>query len=491
VIERGVRPGRTLEIFESPFGVRQAVLSLKWGQRAWLNASLPLEISKLAFVALALALWRGPVARRLQTRFLLHRWSLTAGLLIAYLILAGELAAERRAAPHALQLLGFCGVLTLFAGIDWRLSRWKNRRYLGPFFLEKTLGQGGMGVVHRARHVVTGQTVALKVLHPQWMDREDLRLRFLQEAQVLTRLEHPNVVRVFETGAVGDRGYISMELLKGMPLSDYLRQQGPLAPEIVVELLLAACGALAHVHASGLVHGDVKSANLFLLEPEDLAPAVRHGWRPRIKLMDFGLAQCLEAEALAPTSLDGTPAYMPPEQLQGRPLDVRSDLYSLGVVAYEALTGQLPFEGGDFIPLKQRRSEIPAALERLLMRMLALSRTDRPASAEELIARLQTLRRGGDPAALLTAVASRALPAPSPEVDAGSWQSFFLEAKINLSEGRITEGQVLLIQCLTALGETLYPLSEVDREAYYQHHEEIAAALELNRRLSLGQGAQP
>lgn len=493
VVERGFRPGRTLEVFESPPGIRQAVLALKWGRRAGLNASWPLETGKLAFVVLALALWRGPVARRLQAVLVVHRWSLAAGLLIIYLFLAGEHAAERRIAPHAWQLLGFCGVLALLAGVDGRLSRWKNRRFLGPFVLEKTLGQGGMGIVYQARHAMTGQTVALKVLHPQWSEREDLRLRFLREAQVLTRFDHPNVVRVFETGAIGDRGYISMELLKGMPLSSYLRQEGPLAPEVVVELLLAACGALAHVHAAGLVHGDVKSANLFLLEPEDLALSVAQGWRPRIKLMDFGLVQHIGTESIA--SLDGTPACMSPEQLQGRPLDARSDLYSLGVVAYEALTGQPPFEGnregsllwriqtGDFIPLRKRRPEVSATFERLIGKLLAVSRTDRPASAEDLSALLRALRQGGDPGAVPS---SPLLPALVAAPSLVPWKNLFQEAAANLARGRITEGQVLLMQCLAELGETLHPMSEQDRETYCRQHEEITAALELHRRLSGG-----
>jgi serine/threonine-protein kinase len=506
VVERGLRTGRTVEIFESPPGLRQGWLMLHWAQRSWLAANGPLEAGKLAAVVLALLLWRGPLARRLQARLFVPRWSLAAALLTTYLLVAAEHAGARRAAPHAAQLLGLCAVLALLAGLDAWLGRWKNRRFLGPFVLEKTLGQGGMGIVYRARHALTGQTAALKVLHPQWMDREDLRLRFLREAQALTRLSHPNIVRVFETGAVGDRGYISMELLRGMPLSHYLRQAGPLEPEIVVELLLAACGALVHVHAGGLVHGDVKSANLFLLEPDDLAPAVAQGWRPRIKLMDFGLAQRLGAEpllhpVLRPASLDGTPAYMAPEQLQGRPLDARSDLYSLGVVAYEALTGRLPFEDeagasllwriqtGDLVPVRQRRPGIPAGCERLLARLLAVSPDDRPASADELAALLRALRRNGDPGevpALPPAVPVAPVEAVEAVEAAGlvSWQSLLRDARARLAQGRTTEGQILLMECIAALGEVLHPLSAPERDAYCRQHEEIAAALDLHRRLS-------
>jgi serine/threonine protein kinase len=393
--------------------------------------------------------------------------------------------------------VGFCALLGLLAGGDAWLSRWKNRRTLGPFVLQTVLGQGGMGVVYRARHLVSGQTVALKVLHPRWSAREDLRLRFLREAQALTRLAHPNIVRVLETGAVGDRGYISMELLAGVPLSASLRAQGPLAPTLVVELLAACCDALAHVHAAGLVHGDIKSANLFLLDPADLAPAAAHGWRPRIKLMDFGLAQCIDDGGRA-EGCAGTPAYMAPEQLRRQPLDARSDLYSLGVVGYEALAGRLPAEGE--VPLG--RPDVPAALDRLLAQMLAREPADRPASAAALGIRLRELRAGGAlseplPAALpaLPALVREGADAPERDTDTivlspTSWQGLLRQAQNGLAQGQVTQGQVLLMDCLAALEQTLAALSEEEREAYCRSHREVGAVLALQRRLSPGRPLQ-
>lgn len=477
-VVKDLLPGRTVTIDESPPGVRQAWLAARWTRRTWRAADLRREAGKLAFVLLALGLWRGPLARRLHTRLFVHRRSVAAVLLAASLGVGAALAAERRVLPHVLHLAGFTGALGLLAGLDVRLSRWKNQRYLGPFFLEKVLGQGGMGVVYRARHVISGQTVALKAIHPRWLDREDLRLRFLREAQALTRLDHPGVVRVFETGAVGDRGYISMELLKGKPLSEHLRQEGPLAPEVVIELLYAACGALAHVHANGLVHGDVKSANLFLLDPEELATAVEQGWRPRIKLMDFGLARRIDGD-VQPAGLDGTPAYLSPEQIQGRPLDARSDLYSVGVLACEALDGEAKASDG----------KIFRDLSRLLSRLRSFDPAERPGSAEEVRALLRSLRRQGGAGAPAGGPEPRAavqdLPPPAPPSRKEEpWKALLGEAQAALAAGRLLEGQVRLVECLTALGEALAPLSEESRESYCRDHREVGAALALHRRLS-------
>jgi serine/threonine protein kinase len=169
-------------------------------------------------------------------------------------------------------------------------------------------------------------------------------------------------------------------------------------------------------------------------------------------------------------------------------------------VAYEALTGQPPFEGnregsllwhiqtGDFIPLRKRRPEVSSAFEQVVARLLALSRADRPASAEDLSVLLRALRQGGDPGALPSLPVLPSLVAAPSLVP---WKNLFQEAAASLARGRITEGQVLLMQCLAELGETLHPMSEEDRETYCRQHEEITRALELHRRLSQGRGAHP
>lgn len=488
-VERGVAPGRTLHVHEDPPGVRSLWLGLRWGRRAWLAADPRREAAKLGLALLGLALWsrRGSWSRRGRW----DRWGLPATLLAAYLLVTARLAAETAALPHVVQLLGFAGALGLLAVVDRQIGRFRSSRYLGPYRLQKLLGEGGMGMVYRARHVVTGRTVALKVLHPRIIEREDHRARFLREGRILTRLEHPNIVKVFETGEIDGRGYISMELLAGMPLRQLVRSRGALTPADVREILRVVCGALAYVHRHGIVHRDVKSDNLFLLEPH----ADATGWERRVKLTDFGLARATGMDTVtARRSLLGTLAYMPPEQLRGQGPDARSDLYSLGVVAYEALTGRLPFEAddegsllariqaGNPAPPRELRPEIPAPLERLVLRMLARSPDERPASAEELAAALS--EDGGGtvaappPAPAETGKASEATPA-APAV----WEERLQEARRLAAEGRATEAQVLLVDCLAALEETLRPLDPDQRDLYCRQHD-VESALALMDRLS-------
>ena len=502
-VERGVVPGRTLQIHEDPPGVRSLWLGLRWSRRAWLAANPRLEAVKLGLVLLGLALWSLSSLSSLWSRR--GRWGLAiaTALLAAYLLAAARLAEETAALPHVYQLLGLAGALGLLTAVDRQVRRFRSSRYLGPYRLQKLLGEGGMGMVYRARHVVTGQTVALKVLHPRIIEREDHRARFLREGRILTRLEHPNIVKVFETGEIDGRGYISMELLDGMPLRQLVRGahgQGPLPPAAVRDLLRVVCGALAYVHRHGIVHRDVKSDNLFLLTDET-------GWERRLKLTDFGLARATDMDTVtARRSLLGTLAYMPPEQLRGQGPDARSDLYSLGVVAYEALTGRLPFEAddegtllakiqaGDPAPPRELRPEIPIPLERLVLRMLARSPEERPASAEELEAALAEDLPGsaGIPAGLTNSAldektdekagkdagAPRGATPPEPAAVLEAWEKLLRQAQRLLVENRTTEAQVLLVDCLAALEETLRPLNPDQRDLYCQQHD-VEAALAL------------
>jgi serine/threonine protein kinase len=488
-IERSVTPGRRLEIHELPVGIRALWLGLRWGRRAWIAADLEREGVKLVLIVLSLALWRR-LSRRLGARLLAPRWSVALVLLAAYLLTAGRFAPSREPAPHLYQLLGFTGVLGLLAASDRQLSRFHSSRFLGPYRLGEPLGEGGMGIVYRARHVVTGRTVALKVLHPRRLEREEHRIRFLREARILTRLAHPNIVRVSETGEIAGHGYISMELLAGQSLRELLARHGPLAPAAVTAILEAVCGALAAVHALGIVHRDVKSDNLFVLAPDE---ALRDGgWQNRIKLMDFGLARVTGMETLtARRALLGTLAYMPPERLRGRDLEPRSDLYSLGVVAYEALTGRLPFEAvdeasllaliqkGEIPSLRQRRPEISAALEKLVHQMLAQDPAERPASAQELAARFSALLLDRE-----ESCAERELAAPpsgsSEEREIATeaiWASRFDEAR-RLAADRTTEAQVLLLACLGEIEEALRSLDR-DQQALYCRRHGVAQVLAL------------
>jgi serine/threonine protein kinase len=505
VLARNVATGRTLTLHENPPGLRHFLLGQRWARRAWLAADLRREAAKLALVLLILSLGRRIAARRLGARSIVPRWSVAAALVATYLLAAGELAGDGRLAVHAGHLLGFTGALALLAVADQRITGWKVARYLGPYRLHEVLGEGGMGMVYRARNVVTGQTVALKVLHPRRTAGEGNRLRFLREARILTRLEHPNIVRVFDTGEIGGRGFISMELLAGVSLRELVERRGPLPCEAVRALLAAALDALGYVHRQGIVHRDVKSDNLFLLlDPEAPLPADEEDWRRRVKLMDFGLARSAGALTLTGhQALLGTLAYMPPELLRGQPPDARSDLYSLGVAAYEALTGRLPFEGEDEatllariqttgpVPLRTLRPDVPADLEERVHALMAREPSEREPKTE------RSARESSPPGSLSQGRGRESsLKAPLPwergwgedsradeQAEAGLWQARFEQVQALLAENRSTEAQVLLMECLADLKQTLLPLEPGQRDLYCQQHG-VAEVLALAHRLN-------
>ncbi len=216
----------------------------------------------------------------------------------------------------------------------------------GEFRVLEKIGTGGMGSVYRAAQPAMERTVAIKILHPQLAVRKDLISRFRREARAMSQLAHPNTVKVFMYGEMEEGGslYIVMEQLEGMNLSRALKTQGPMAASRAVSLLVQVCGALQEAHDKGIVHRDLKPENIFL--------STNGGLQDFPKVLDFGLAKITESQ-LRPGSIQltqegmvfGTPEFMSPEQAQGKTLDRRSDIYSLAVILYEALTGKLPFIG--------------------------------------------------------------------------------------------------------------------------------------------------
>jgi serine/threonine protein kinase len=186
--------------------------------------------------------------------------------------------------------------------------------------------------------------VAVKILHPKLTNRKDLVSRFRREARAMSHLTHPNTVKVFVYGDLDDGSlYIVMEYLEGRNLNQVVRKEGPLGVERAIPVLIQVCGALHEAHLQGIIHRDLKPENIFL--------STNGGLKDYPKVLDFGLAKVTERE-LRPGSIMltqegmvfGTPEFMSPEQAQGKPLDARSDLYSLAVILYEVLTGKLPFD---------------------------------------------------------------------------------------------------------------------------------------------------
>ncbi|HKI94134.1 MAG TPA: serine/threonine-protein kinase [Gemmatimonadales bacterium] len=204
----------------------------------------------------------------------------------------------------------------------------------GRYSLVRELGRGGMGIVYLAHEVALERPVALKVLPPSVAARGDLRARFLQEARTVARLSHPNIVPIFTVDEVGDFVFFAMAYVRGETLTTRVRTKGPLRPADATRVLQEVAWALAYAHAQGIVHRDVKPDNVMLEEPSG-----------RAMVMDFGIAHLREEAGITSRGeVIGTVEYMSPEQACGEPVDARSDLYSLGVVGYYALSGTLPFQ---------------------------------------------------------------------------------------------------------------------------------------------------
>jgi serine/threonine-protein kinase len=270
--------------------------------------------------------------------------------------------------------------------MDTGQLRLEGRTLAGRYLLETEVAAGGMGTVWRARDEVLGRPVAVKVLHDRLARDPDLLERFRLEAIAAARLSHPNVVRVFDTGIDDGVCFIVMELFEGTTLEDVLREQGPLPGSEASRVVRSVLGGLAHAHRQGVIHRDVKPANV-LIDPSGL-----------VKVTDFGIAKAAFAASDLTTTgqLLGTARYLAPEQVAGEGIDHRADLYACGVVLYESLTGRAPFEGASHIatatmrltqeppPPGALRPGIPRRLETATMRALARDPDDRFQSADEM-----------------------------------------------------------------------------------------------------------
>lgn len=218
---------------------------------------------------------------------------------------------------------------------------------VGKYRVESVLGEGGMGIVVRAHHLQLDQPVAIKLLRHDARNSEDLTQRFFREAQAAVKLKSEHITRVFDVGALADgTPYMVMEHLEGTDLGHLLRNHGPLAPAIAVDLVLQACAALAEAHAVGIIHRDIKPSNLFLTQGTDGAPL--------LKVLDFGIAKAQvgtdHGDMTRSHAIMGTPSYMSPEQVRSsKHVDSRADIWALGVVLYELMSRRRPFQA-DSLP---------------------------------------------------------------------------------------------------------------------------------------------
>lgn len=261
--------------------------------------------------------------------------------------------------------------------------------FAGRYRLDEFAGAGSFGAVYRATDTRLGRTVAVKILKPdiREADAADARLLFQREALTAGRLNHPNIVAVTDAGEESDFAFMVMEWLEGRTLEDEMRARGPLAPEEVAALLAPICDALDSAHEAGVIHRDIKPSNIHL---------GRQG-RAHVKVLDFGIAKVVtSASAAAASRIAGTLTYMSPEQLGGDAIDRRADIYSLGVMLYQMLSGTLPFNAetqGQIIhhhivtpppPLRNVRPDIAPRLSPIAQRAMAKRREERYQSATQL-----------------------------------------------------------------------------------------------------------
>lgn len=319
----------------------------------------------------------------------------------------------------------------------------------GRYKIESVLGRGGMGVVYRAMHVHLDSRVAVKVLHPELVSNQSAIERFRREARAAGRIAHPNAIQVTDFG-VSTQGvvYLVMELVQGETLRDLLRREKVLDPERAIAIMRQVCAAVDAAHQGGVIHRDLKPDNIIVQDAGQTSTL--QGVSEVVKVLDFGIAKLRERETpgesqTLPDSpsrfeqtlteagmLIGTPQYMSPEQCRAKKLDNKSDIYSLGVILYEMLTGKLPFTGETPIevvlkhikeappPLRSINPDVPWPVEEVVMKALEKDPELRQASASELASDLVSSLTASGEARVVANLPTMVVESRSPVADAGA-----------------------------------------------------------------------
>lgn len=261
----------------------------------------------------------------------------------------------------------------------------------GRYEIIERIGGGGMALVYRAHDILLGRNVAVKILRQQFVHDEEFVRRFRREAQAAASLSHPNIVSVYDVGQQDDTHYIVMEYVEGHNLNDIIKERAPLQPEEAVKIAAQICDALDHAHSNQIIHRDIKPHNILI------------GKNGRVKVTDFGIARAVTSSTITQTgSVVGSVHYLSPEHAKGVVTDEKSDLYSLGVVLYQMVTGRLPFLGDSPISValkhlqdgfeepRQVNPLIPQSLENVILRAMRKSPGERYASARDMLDDLET-----------------------------------------------------------------------------------------------------
>ena len=307
-------------------------------------------------------------------------------------------------------------------------------RWIWPFELLDKLGEGGMGVVYRARYVRNDRQVAVKLLPPDAAANKTLLARFEREMEVLKRLDHPNIVHCFGGTCEGEQRFYAMELIDCGTLAELLREKHRLSWEVVVDYAIQMCDALQYAHERGVIHRDIKPSNILMTK------------QGQLKLSDFGLVTVVTGRRLTASGRTlGTVEYMSPEQIRGKPpLNNRSDLYALGCVIHEMLIGQPPYSGENTVEIMHRHlkdpvphiirtvPDVPLELDELVCELLAKTPELRPDSAEAVKRRLEDILQ---PGRRFRPVESRLLP---PRTEATNVGSTFEEISTSESFSEVT-----------------------------------------------------
>jgi serine/threonine-protein kinase len=346
------------------------------------------------------------------------------------------------------------------------------------------LGEGGMGLVYEAEHILLGRKAALKTLLAELVEDTEFRERFIRESQLVAAIDHPNIIPIYDAGESDGTAYIAMRFVDGSDLSELIRREGPLGLDDTISMLDQAAGALDAAHGHDLVHRDVKPANLLIDRPTD-----------RVYLMDFGIAKEGRSPGLTkPGFFLGTMEYAAPEQIEGKQLGPAADLYAFGCLLFECLTGKQPFERDTDMALlsahllepppaiSAARPDLPAALDDVIAKAMAKSEQDRYGSCRELIDAVRAAA-GARPAPVDVA----ALPWEAAPADGGTKKSraVALPATITRLIGRArdveeisallrSDTRLLTLTGLSGVGKTRLAIAAA--EALSDEFDEIAFA---------------